>query len=374
MKKSVISLLVLLVVVLLSSCQKTEVIKIGFAGTLSGTYASVGVAEMYGVQLAVKEINENGGINNKQIELLIRDDKADPDEAVRVDNELYDLGVRIIIGHSLSIVSLAIVENANEKGILLLSPSIGTEELTGIDDMFIRNVATVYTEAEYITKEMISDNPGKMLMVYNLENYILTQHHFLAFNDVVTSESFPDNNVTRLSFHSENQTERGAIQDELLSNEYDSVFFATSNLDAAPFVNYIKSNDIDIDIHLSSWAATSIISLIDSTDTEDIYSYINFDLNNQDSDYLLFKSSYEEEYGVDVDMLCINAYDLMYVIKDAVESGNSEDVNKVKSEILDLGSYKGINGVFTFNEFGDTIRTHNKQIIIDGKFEIIEAD
>lgn len=60
----------------------TDVIKVGFVDTLSGGSASMGVPTQEGVKLAVKEINENGGINGKQVEVVYYDDEGDPATSV----------------------------------------------------------------------------------------------------------------------------------------------------------------------------------------------------------------------------------------------------------------------------------------------------
>lgn len=60
----------------------TDVIKVGFVDTLSGGSASMGVPTQEGVKLAVKEINSNGGINGKQVEVVYYDDEGDPATSV----------------------------------------------------------------------------------------------------------------------------------------------------------------------------------------------------------------------------------------------------------------------------------------------------
>lgn len=372
MKKITLLVLLGLLLVVTTACKKEdEILQIGFVGTLSGTYASVGVSEMYGAQLAVKEINESGGINGMMVELIVRDDKADPVEAVKVDNELYDMGIRIIIGHSLSIVALEAVENANEKGILLLSPSIGTDLLTGLNDSLIRNVSTVYTEAHYITHEILSENPNNILFVYNEDNLILTSNHLEAFEDVLESEDY-QNDSSKMKFYSENQAEKELIEQALLTGAYDHLFLVSSNIDAAPFVNFIKVNEIDTVIHLVSWAGSGILPLIETEDTDNIFAYVNFDSGSLKVKYLTFKENYFNEYGVVTDMLSVNSYDMVNLLKEAMESANSKDAMKVKSEIISIVMFEGVNGDFSIDEFGDTHREHKKQIIVDSKFVIID--
>lgn len=372
MKKIIVVILVISSVFLLSSCNKEEeTYQIGFAGTLSGTYASVGVPEMYGAQLAVKEINLSGGINGRDIELIVKDDKADPVEAVKVDNELKDMGIDVIIGHSLSLVATETVANANLKDILLLSPSIGTESLTNIDDNLIRIVSTVYTESIYITEQIMEIPDGKILLLYNQDNISLTQHHVNAFNKVLTDNNYDEDKVNRMAFATGNATDLDNIKTEILTGGYDVVYIASSNADAAPFVNYIKSNDLDMEIHLTSWAATGLIPLIETEDTTEIYAYVNFNLANVSSKFRTFAEDYKDEYGVEVDMLSVNSYDLIYLLKEVIEEENSFDAMVIKSGFLDYGLYEGINSDFTINEFGDTIREHKKHAIIDGEYVVI---
>src|SRR3954469_24034505 len=65
-----------------------ETIKIGFPMPLSGPAAVYGVPILKGAEMAVEEINTKGGVLGKKLELLSRDSKATPDEAVRLAREL----------------------------------------------------------------------------------------------------------------------------------------------------------------------------------------------------------------------------------------------------------------------------------------------
>lgn len=112
-------LFVFFIVIFLSSCKNEQPILIGFSNTISGVSSELGVNAMYGAEMAVLEINENGGIHGRQVELVIRDDEGDMETAIAVDNELKDLGCVAIIGHGLSSVASGIVENANKNDIEL---------------------------------------------------------------------------------------------------------------------------------------------------------------------------------------------------------------------------------------------------------------
>ena len=74
-------------------------VKLGFVGGLTGKLSDMGTAVRNGVILAVEEANKEGGINGRQIVLITRDDKNDPEIALAVDRELINEGVVAIIGH-----------------------------------------------------------------------------------------------------------------------------------------------------------------------------------------------------------------------------------------------------------------------------------
>jgi branched-chain amino acid transport system substrate-binding protein len=354
--------ILLLLVVSLAACQGSETIKIGFIGTLTGTYADVGVNEMYGVQYAVDEINSAGGINGKNLELLVRDDKADVETAMAVQDDLYDLGVRVVIGHSLSIVAEEAVAHANELGLLLLSPSIGTDELSDLDDMLIRNVATVYGEGSFIASKMQEEEPGSVLFIYDENNYVLTKYHEQAFNDVF-SPLLQEEDIYTLGF-SDFDLESDQIESLLQSETFDSLMIAASNYDTAAIINFIVSEQITIDIHVTSWGSTDLLNKIETEQTSNIFTYYNYDDQVETSDFIYFKESFKDTYGLDVNMLSVNAYDMVKLLEDALLQV-SYDANEIKDYIIETGNFEGINSDFYINEYGDTIRDFVQ-------FEIVE--
>ena len=111
----------------LAGCDRTpDTIKIGVAQPLSGGLASLGKDLANGVQLAVDELNKEGfKLNGKvvKLELVIMDDKANPEEGVKVAKQLVDAGVIAVVGHLNSGVSIPAAPIYAAKGIAQLAIS-----------------------------------------------------------------------------------------------------------------------------------------------------------------------------------------------------------------------------------------------------------
>ena len=112
-------------------------IQIGLAGALSDP---VGVPMKQAAELAVEEINAAGGINGRPLELVQRDDYADPDSAVFVATDLYDAGVSAVIGHLFSGTTLAAapVYNGGPDPVAAVSPSSSSPDVSTAGDYTFR--------------------------------------------------------------------------------------------------------------------------------------------------------------------------------------------------------------------------------------------
>ena len=122
----------------LSACNFSgDPIRIGLAGSLSDP---VGLPMKRAAELAVEQINAEGGIKGRPIELVERDDYADPDSAVFVATDLYESGVSAVIGHLFSSTTLAAapVYNGGSEPVAAISPSSSSPDVSTAGDYTFR--------------------------------------------------------------------------------------------------------------------------------------------------------------------------------------------------------------------------------------------
>ncbi len=105
-------------------------IKIGVGGPMTGSNATFGAQMRKGAEQAVADINAKGGINGQKVELVIGDDRSDPKEGVSVANKFVGDGVKLVLGHFNSGVSIPASEVYAENGVLMISPASTNPRLT----------------------------------------------------------------------------------------------------------------------------------------------------------------------------------------------------------------------------------------------------
>src|ERR1700685_4182994 len=113
-------------------------IKLGVAGPITGPNAAFGAQLVQGTTQAVEDINKAGGILGQQLTLEQGDDVSDPKQGVSVANKFVGDGVKFVIGHFNSGVTIPASEVYADNGILMITPSATNPKVTerGLWDVF----------------------------------------------------------------------------------------------------------------------------------------------------------------------------------------------------------------------------------------------
>jgi branched-chain amino acid transport system substrate-binding protein len=117
-----------------------DTVTIGAILPLTGSAAPYGKNARRGIELALEEINANGGVNGKKVKVLYEDSKTEPKEAVSALRKLHSSsGVKFIIGDINSTGVLAMAPIAVRERILLLSPGASNPKISDAGDYIFRN-------------------------------------------------------------------------------------------------------------------------------------------------------------------------------------------------------------------------------------------
>src|ERR1700736_1333769 len=108
----------------------TAQVKFGVGGPITGPNAATGAQMKNGVEQAAADINAAGGILNQKIANQFGDDVSDPKEGVSVANKFAADGVKFVIGHFNSGITIPASEVYQENGILEITPAATNPKIT----------------------------------------------------------------------------------------------------------------------------------------------------------------------------------------------------------------------------------------------------
>ncbi|TIN31792.1 MAG: branched-chain amino acid ABC transporter substrate-binding protein [Mesorhizobium sp.] len=129
MKKSLLSAVALTALVAFGGNAWADVL-FGVAGPITGPNAAFGAQLQKGAEAAVADINAKGGVNGEQIKLEVGDDVSDPKQGISVANKFVGDGVKFVVGHFNSGVSIPASEVYAENNIVEITPAATNPKLT----------------------------------------------------------------------------------------------------------------------------------------------------------------------------------------------------------------------------------------------------
>src|SRR4051812_37446989 len=116
---------------------------IGVALPLTGSSAEYGEDLKNGAELAVKLANNEGGIDGKDIQTVIKDDKSDPKEATSVASSFgNDRSVLGVVGHFNSSATLAAAPAYNKNQLVTVAPASSSPNVTDAGDYIFRVITS----------------------------------------------------------------------------------------------------------------------------------------------------------------------------------------------------------------------------------------
>ncbi len=123
MKKLLAVLMLATGVVGFAGAATAQDLVVGYAGPMTGQYATFGLQFKNGAEQAVADINAAGGVLGKKLKLEMGDDACDPKQARAVAEKLSSMKVPVVFGHFCSSSSIPASEAYNESGVLQISPA-----------------------------------------------------------------------------------------------------------------------------------------------------------------------------------------------------------------------------------------------------------
>jgi branched-chain amino acid transport system substrate-binding protein len=189
-----------------------------------------------GIEMAVEEINAKGGVLGKKLDVISRDDGANPGEAVRVAEELITReNVSMIVGTFLSNVGLAVTNFAGQKKVVFLAAEPLTDKITweNGNKYTFRLRASTYMQVAMLMPATVAAKKKRWALVY--PNFEYGQAAVAAFKKLLKEKQpnveFVTEQATPLG-----KIDAGAVAQAIDDAKPDAIFNVLFGGDLAKFV------------------------------------------------------------------------------------------------------------------------------------------
>jgi branched-chain amino acid transport system substrate-binding protein len=349
---AIIAMAALLTSLTLQSCQKQEKIRLGFVGGLTGRNGDLGTAGRDGSLLAVEAINASGGIGGKRIELVIRDDKSDPEEAKKVVNELVSKKVAAIVGPMTSVVAVATIPIIDAARMLMLSPTVSSNDLTGKDDFFIRlnlNSDTAAATADLMIGRLKIKNAA---LVYDVSNRSYTGSLAEAFK--IRFAALGGTIAIEQTFNAKEQTDLLALARQVAARKPRAVFIIAGAIDSAMICQQLKKIGVSAPFFIAEWASTNEFLKAGGKAVAGTYSLQHFNGNSVHPPFVQFKQNFSKRFGDSPSFAATYSYEAVSIIAAALRK--DPDPTHLKDTVIGIGRFDGLLGSFFIDRYGDPDR------------------
>lgn len=189
-----------------------------------------------GLELAVDDINANGGVKGGTVELILRDDNANPGDTIRAAEELFVReDIDILIGGFLSNTALALADYARQKNVVYLAGEPMTDRLTwqGGNKNTFRIRPGTYTQVAMLVPEAAKLQKKRWALVY--PNYEFGQSAIAAFKELIAKQQ-PDVEIVGEFAAPLGKIDAGSVTQAISDVQPDAIFNALFGADLLKFV------------------------------------------------------------------------------------------------------------------------------------------
>jgi branched-chain amino acid transport system substrate-binding protein len=331
---------------IVSTAQAQETIKIGALYNLTGGMSSLDGPSLKGAQLAVKQINESGGLLGRQVELIAPDGKTDQQETAKAAQRLLSEGVIAGIGESDTTFVMAGAPLFQEKGIPFVTSGATHPELPQWVGNYMFMTPFGDDDQSYAIADFTYDKLGVRKVVVWTDNSMdftkaLSKFFVERFKErggeIVGTDSFMMGD-TDFSAQIARLTS--------ITPTPDAVFVSAIPSEAGLSVKQIREQGINIPIVSGDGFDTELVATVPGPElANDIYFSTHTYRADDREEVKKFVADYKTEYGIEPEnAFAPLGYDAMMLVADAIRRANSAEPAKIRDALAETRGFKGVTG------------------------------
>ncbi|HEX8705286.1 MAG TPA: ABC transporter substrate-binding protein [Myxococcaceae bacterium] len=348
---------------------EANTILLGEVGSLTGSEATFGISARNGIELALDEANEAGGVKGKKLAVRVYDSQGKPEEAAQAVTRLIAQDkVAVILGEAASSVSMAMAEKAQAAGVPMITPTSTAPEVTQKGDYIFRVC-------------FIDPFQGKVMAKFAREHLKLDQVAILTDNKSaysiglakVFTEEFEKmgGKIVANESYSKGDTDFRAQLTALKQKKPQAVWVPGYYTDVGIIARQKKEMGLAVPLlGGDGWESDKLFELGGSA-LDGSYFSNHYSLDNPDPLLKAFVEKYQKRYGNPPDSVAALAYDAARLAVNAMKRAPDVSGKALRDAIAETKDFPGVAGKITINANRDAEKQAVVLKIADGKTEFV---
>ena len=339
-----------------------DTVKIGFNVPLTGFAAADGESALNGAKLAVKQANSAGGINGKQIELVVYDDQASPKEAVPIANRLIEKdGVKVAVSGSYSGSTRAAAGIFQDAGIPYISAYAIHPDITRAGNYVFRTSFMGEVQGRAGALLIGQTMQRKRVVVITLKNDFGKS---LAAGFKAEAANFGIKIVNEYEY-SIRDRQFGPIVAKVRADKPDAIYASGYFFTAGPLVSQLRSGGVTAPVIGQEGYDGEQFIKIAGASAEGVIITTSLDRDSNFPEARSFISEYEKFSGNKVDMVSASTHTAIKVVVAALKKVGTNNPDAIRRAITQT-QLTAATGQISFNKLGEVRKNVEVQIVRDG--------
>lgn len=342
--------------------KKADSIKVGANLEMTGGSASYGISSKNAIELAFKEINEKGGINGKQLELVVADNKSEAAEATNAMQKLVSQdNVVAVIGPNLSssvIAASAINNSAKVLDIapMATNPYVTVDQASGKTKDF--NYRTCFIDpfqgtvmAKFATAELGVGNAA--ILIDNSSDYAKGLAQFFKENFVKEGGA-----VTAEESYLQKDTDFKATLTKIKATNPDFLYVPGYYQEVGLIVKQARELGMNMPIAGGDgWDSAKMPEIAGAAALNNTYFSSLYSPEDSSDINKNFVAAYEKAYGQKPDVFAALSYDSALLVAEAIKNAGSTEPAKISEAMAKINGFSGVSGSVTFDDKHNPVKS-----------------
>ena len=364
----------LFLLLLLVGCNKPQTsneIVIGGYGALTGTTATFGQSEQKGIEMAVQEVNDKGGLIGKKVRLVMEDDQGKPEEAQTVVSRLINRDrVQAIIGENASSRSLAAAPVCQQARIPMISPSSTNPKVTEVGDYIFRVCFIDPFQGTVMAK--FASRTLKVKQVAILRD--IKNDYSVGLADVF-KKSFEEmgGSIVADESYSEGDSDFSAQLTSIKQKNPEAIFVPGYYTEAGLIARQTRQLGISVPLLGGDGWESPKLWEIGGEAMNDCYYSNHYSLEDPSPAVQNFVKAFKSRYNEVPDSVAALSYDATMVLFHAIRQSNTSEPQKVRDALANIRNFAGVTGQITIDEKRNAVKPAIVLRVKNGKLEFVES-